>query len=84
MSTYENYSERHMLAKSRRNVNNSHSASKVSAVPDSHSIGHVVGKLSERVDGIEVKMVSLSNVVKLLQKYTESKDEQYEKEKENL
>lgn len=43
----------------------------------------MVSKLEERVDGIDVKMTSLLNVVKLLQKYTETRDDQYEKEKEN-
>ena len=45
---------------------------------------HVVGKLQERVDGIDVKLTSLINVVKLLQRYTETKDDQYEKERENV
>jgi hypothetical protein len=36
-----------------------------------------VGKLVERVDGIEVKLTSLINVVKLVQRYTETRDDQY-------
>ena len=47
-------------------------------------MGTVVGKLQERVDGIDVKLTSLVNVVKLLQRYTETKDDQYEKERENV
>ena len=35
-----------------------------------HSLPAVVSKLEERVDGIDVKMTSLLNVVRLLQKYT--------------
>ena len=46
-----------------------------------HSIASVIAKLEERVDGIDVKMTSLVNVVKLLQRYSEAKDDQYEKEK---
>ena len=55
-----------------------------SNVIESNGIGGVVSKLTDRVDSIEIKMTSLTNVVKLMQKYTESKDEQYEKEKENF
>jgi hypothetical protein len=50
---------------------------------DSPSLPSVVSKLAERVDGVEVKLTSLVNVVKLLQRYTETRDDQYEKEKEN-
>lgn len=46
-------------------------------------LGSVVGRLEERVDGIDVKLTSLVNVVRLLQRYTETKDDQYEKEREN-
>jgi hypothetical protein len=35
------------------------------------------------VDGIDVKLTNLINIVKLLQKYTTTKDDQYEKEKES-
>ena len=52
-------------------------------MPTDHSLPAVVSKLEERVDGIDVKMTSLLNVVKLLQKYTETRDDQYDKEKEN-
>lgn len=38
-----------------------------------------MSKLSERVEGIEIKIVTITNIVKLLQKYSESKDEQYQK-----
>jgi hypothetical protein len=34
------------------------------------------------VDGIEVKLTSLINVVRLVQRYTETRDDQYEKERE--
>lgn len=42
-------------------------------------LGKVVADMSERIDGIEIKIVSITNIVKLLQKYTETKDMQYEK-----
>ena len=35
------------------------------------------------MDGIEVKLTSLINVVRLVQRYTETRDDQYEKEKES-
>ena len=41
----------------------------------------VVSKLEDRVDSIDVKLTSIVNVVKLLQKYTETRDDQYEKER---
>ena len=44
-----------------------------------HQLGKVVADMSERIDGIEIKIVSITNIVKLLQKYTETKDMQYEK-----
>ena len=37
-------------------------------------MGQVVSKISERVDGLEIKIVSMTNIIKLLQKYTETKD----------
>lgn len=46
---------------------------------DEGGLGRVVGKLGDRIDGLEIKIVSITNIVKLLQKYSESKDEQYEK-----
>jgi hypothetical protein len=52
-------------------------------LPEPFALASVISKLEERVDGIDVKMTSLVNVVKLLQKYSETKDDQYEKEKEN-
>jgi hypothetical protein len=42
-------------------------------------LGKVVALLAERIDGVEVKMVNITNIVKLLQKYSETKDIQYEK-----
>lgn len=41
----------------------------------------MIAQLSDRVDGIEIKIVNVTNIIKLFQKYTESKDNQYEKEK---
>lgn len=35
-----------------------------------NTIGMVVSKLSERVEGIDIKLTSIVNVVKLLQRYT--------------
>jgi hypothetical protein len=40
-------------------------------------LGKIVARLVDRIDGIEIKMVNVVNVVKLLQKYTEMKDTQY-------
>jgi hypothetical protein len=53
-----------------------------SELVEPNSIGSTVAKLAERVDGIEVKLTSLINVVRLVQRYTETKDDQYEKEKQ--
>lgn len=40
-------------------------------------LGKVVALLAERIDGVEVKMVNITNIVKLLQRYSETKDMQY-------
>ena len=52
---------------------------KPNAQPEESQLGKAVAKISDRVDGLEIKIVSITNIVKLLQKYTETKDEQYEK-----
>jgi len=38
--------------------------------PSPHQVPDFVSKMNERIDGIEVKLTSITNVVKLLQKYT--------------
>lgn len=35
-----------------------------------NNLGKVVSKLETRLDGVEVKIASLTNVIKLLQKYS--------------
>lgn len=40
---------------------------------------NMLSKLTKKVDDIEIKLFSLTNLVKLVQQYTEKKDIQYEK-----
>lgn len=79
MATYETYGERYRDKK----TNNSKSVSRI--IPSTsfspskpneepNQLGNVVAKISDRVDGIEIKIVSMTNIIKLLQKYTEKKD----------
>jgi hypothetical protein len=49
--------------------------------PGDSQLGKVIAQLATRLDGVEIKVVNVTNIVKLLQKYTETKDIQYEKEK---
>lgn len=87
MSEVQNsYLQRYELKKQ---THSSHSLEKTRPSPplaeliiEPNSIGNTVAKLAERVDGIEVKLTSLINVVRLVQRYTETRDDQYEKEKQ--
>ena len=47
--------------------------------PEEHFIGRALVKLEIRMESIELKVVSLTKVVRLLQQYSEKKDLHLEK-----
>ena len=81
-SYLQRYEQRH-LSKDSRSLSKStiKPAVQTEEKPIGNTITSVVGHLEERVDSIDVKLTSLYNVVKLLQKYSETRDDQYQKEK---
>lgn len=46
---------------------------------EEHVLGPALVKLEGRLESIEVKVTSLTKIVRLLQQYSEKKDLQYEK-----
>jgi hypothetical protein len=42
-------------------------------------IGRALVRLEGRLESVEIKVMSLSKIVRLLQQYSEKKDQQYEK-----
>jgi len=47
-------------------------------------LGRAFVKLQVRLESVEVKVTSLTKIVRLLQHYSEKKDLQYEKETHNV